>query len=153
MTRTSPATVDVQVDRLRRAGLRVTTPRVAILTALAGHRGHPTAEQIHASLRRRQPSLSLSTVYQTLDAFIRAGLIRRVPGAPGRLRVDGTEDSHDHAICGECGGIFDVDRRHVPLPAQPLRLPQGLEVRGLRLEYDVLCRACSTKSNVKRANR
>ena len=143
--RARKSSVDRQVEQLRRAGLRATGPRVAILNALVHDRSHPTAEQVYESLKADYPSLSLSTVYQTLEAFLDARLIRWVPGARGRLRVDGTEDSHDHAICRECGEIYDIDRRHFPLPAPPPRLPQGLRVKGLRLEYEVLCSSCASR--------
>lgn len=131
-----------QVDRLHQAGLKATGPRILILEAIEANCNHPTIEQIHASLRTAHPSLSLSTVYQTLDTFIRHGLCRRVTGAADRLRVDGTPQDHDHAICTTCGEIFDIDRQLFPLPAPPAQLPNGLTVTGLRLEFEVICAAC-----------
>jgi Fur family transcriptional regulator, peroxide stress response regulator len=131
-----------RVERLHRAGLKATGPRMLILEALENNCDHPTAEQLHEMLRHDHPSLSLSTIYQTLDAFIRNGLCRRVNGAADRLRVDGTPQDHDHAICNVCGQIFDVDRQFFPLPAPPTQLPNGLTVTGLRLEYEVICTTC-----------
>jgi Fur family peroxide stress response transcriptional regulator len=129
-------------DRLREAGLKATGPRLAILAALERDRSHPSAEQLHSMLSRNHPSLSLSTVYCTLEAFVRAGLIRRVHARDGRLRVDGTQGDHDHAVCRDCGTIFDVQRSWYPLPQTPERLPSGLDVVDVRLEYDVVCGAC-----------
>jgi len=131
-----------KVSRLREAGLKATGPRLAILAALETDRRHPSAEQIHARLAETHPSMSLSTVYSTLDAFARAGLIRKVNGLDGRLRVDGTREDHDHAVCRVCGSIFDVDRDCFALPPAPERLPRGLDVLQVRLEYDVVCSAC-----------
>src|SRR5262245_23078421 len=105
-----------RVARLHRAGLKATGPRVVILAALEQDSTHPTAEHLYDTLRRDHPSLSLSTVYHTLDVFIRTGLCRRVSGLGDRLRVDGTPQDHDHAVCRLCGVIFDVDREHVQLP-------------------------------------
>jgi Fe2+ or Zn2+ uptake regulation protein len=130
------------VDRLRQAGLRVTGPRLAILAALERDRRHPSAEQVHALLADDHPSLSLSTVYSTLETFARAGLIRRVSGLDGRLRVDGTRGNHDHAVCRDCGSIYDVDRNCLALPPAPDCLPSGLEVVRVRVEYEVVCAAC-----------
>jgi Fe2+ or Zn2+ uptake regulation protein len=113
-----------------------------ILAALEHDQNHPTAEQIFERLRQDYPSLSLSTVYQTLDAFLRTGLCRRVTGAGERLRVDGTPQDHDHAICRMCGAIFDIERRLFPLPVPPAQLPYDLMVTGLRLEYEVICTTC-----------
>lgn len=132
------------VERLRQAGLKATGPRVMLLSALEQDRTHPTAEQLYESLQIHHPSLSLSTVYQTLDTFIRKGLCRRVSDAGDRLRVDGTPQDHDHAVCRTCGSIFDIDRELFPRPLPPAHLPNGLSVTGLRVEYDVICAACQS---------
>ncbi len=130
------------VERLRSSGLRATAPRLAILGALRRERWHPTAEDVHSALRRTYPSLSLSTVYLTLEAFLRADLCRKVPSSDGRLRVDGAPRPHHHAVCIGCGSIHDVDGELFPLPPLPRVLPKGLLVRGARVEVDVLCPSC-----------
>ena len=135
-----------RVERLHQAGLKATGPRLLILEAIEHNCNHPTAEHIHETLRQDHPSLSLSTVYQTLDAFIRNGLCRRVSSAGDRMRVDGTPQDHDHAVCGKCGEIFDIERTHFPLPTPPSQLPNGLTVTGLRLEYEVICESCREAS-------
>jgi Fe2+ or Zn2+ uptake regulation protein len=131
-----------RVARLHRAGLKATGPRMMILAALEQDNSHPTAEYLYDTLRRDLPSLSLSTVYQTLDVFIRTGLCRRVSGLGDRLRVDGTPQDHDHAVCRLCGAIFDVDRDQVQLPIPPGYLSNGLMVTGIRFEYEVICASC-----------
>jgi Fe2+ or Zn2+ uptake regulation protein len=128
--------------RLRAAGLKATAPRVAVLSYLAREHEHPTAEQVHRALVGAHPSLSLSTVYGTLEAFARSGLCRRVSGAHGQMRVDGTVEEHDHAVCRGCGAIFDVGRRKMALPPAPARVPGGARLVGVRLEYDVICSSC-----------
>ncbi len=129
-------------EKLRAAGLKVTGPRLAILGLLEHDRSHPGAEDVLGALRGRHPSLSLSTVYKTLEAFVRAGLCRHVAGDGALLRVDGTLDPHDHAMCRVCGAVFDVDRETVEHPVPPARLAGGLTVTGIRVEYDVVCAGC-----------
>jgi len=126
--------------RLRGAGLKVTGPRLAILALLEQDPHHPSAEELHRALRGGHPSLSLSTVYMTLAAFVRSGLVRRMPETDGRMRVDGFDQPHDHAICRICGNIFDIPP--LPPPELPSLLPSDLELLCLRIEYDVLCTAC-----------
>lgn len=133
---------DKHVERLRTAGLKVTGPRLAILDAVERNRNHPSAEEIYHGLSQEHPSLSLSTVYGTLGAFVRAGLVRKLSEVDGRLRVDGTTMAHDHAICRSCGKIFDIERGVVSNAARPSQLPGGLAVLQVRVEYDVICRAC-----------
>ena len=144
MTTTAMNTTQL-ADRLRRAGLRATGPRLAILHILVKDPSHPTAEDVHEALRVDHPSLSLSTVYKTLEAFLRAGLCRRVVGDGSRLRVDGLMEPHDHALCRGCGRIFDIRRAIYPLPPPPSSLPNGLYVTGVHVEYDVVCAECRSK--------
>ena len=136
--------------RLRDAGLRLTAPRVAVLEELERNRSHPNPLEVHRLLRARHPSLSLSTVYLTIEAFANAGLLRRLPARDGRLRVDGVVDEHDHAVCRQCSDVFDLPAR-APVPrAAPRGLPRGTRVLGARIEYDVLCARCQAQ-RVKRS--
>jgi Fur family peroxide stress response transcriptional regulator len=139
-------------ERLRKAGLKATGPRLAILGALERDESHPTAEQLFESLQLAHPSLSLSTVYKTLETFLRADLCRRVVGDGSRLRVDGIVECHDHALCRSCGRVFDVQRDLYPLPPPPASLPEGLRVTGVRVEYDVECSDCTRSSSPGQIN-
>ena len=132
-------------ERLRRAKLRVTGPRLAMLAELGRNRAHPNACGLHRLLRARHRSLSVSTVYLNLEAFIRAGLVRRLPGRDGRMRVDGTVLDHDHAVCRDCGDVFDVPRFRMPARQRPPVLPRGLKVLHARMEYEVLCARCQAE--------
>ena len=129
--------------RIRAAGLRATGPRLAILSMLESDRRHPTAEMVFETLHPDLPSLSLSTVYATLESFVQNGLLRRVHTGEGKLRVDGTVQDHDHAVCRDCGAVFDVAFDLIDRPAAPEVLPAGLKLVGLHIEYEVLCSACS----------
>lgn len=133
-------------ERLRAAGLKATGSRVAILAAVERNRHHPSAEDIYQELVESHPSLSRSTVYGTLSAFVRAGLVRKLSEVDGRLRVDGTKTPHDHAICRICGAIFDVERDPETVPTPAAELAGGLTVLDVRVEYDVLCPQCKPAS-------
>lgn len=95
---------------LRRAGLRVTAARLAVLSALAANAPHPSADTIVATVRERLGDSSAQTVYNVLRAFTDVGLVRRIEpaGHPGlyELRVG---DNHHHIVCRSCGAIADVD--------------------------------------------
>jgi Fur family transcriptional regulator, peroxide stress response regulator len=132
------------VTRLRAAGLRATGSRVAILAELEQNRTHPNAADLYERLSGAHPSLSVSTVYLTLETFERAGLLRRLTPKDGKVRVDGTTEFHDHAVCRDCGDVFDVPPASRAL-APPEGLPPGLRVLGTRIEYDVLCTSCQRK--------
>ena len=131
--------------RLRDAGLRVTAPRVAVLEEIESNRSHPNAIEIHRVLHARHPSLSLSTVYLTFEAFAKAGLLRLMPARDGRLRVDGVVEEHDHAVCRRCGDVFDLPGKTPISRAAPRGLPRGTRVLSARVEYDVLCARCHAR--------
>src|SRR5215211_4160203 len=95
---------------LRRAGLRVTASRLAVLTALAARAPHPSVDAIVSAVRERLGDGSAQTVYNVLRTFTDVGLVRRIEpaGRPGlyELRVG---DNHHHIVCARCGAVADVD--------------------------------------------
>lgn len=126
---------------LRRRGRRVTASRVEIFRILAESKNHPTADEIFERARRRFPTLSRATVYNTLDALVEAGeaaALRLDPGG-GPARFDGNRERHHHFVCSQCGRIQDV---HDPgldrLPA-----PRGVgRVESHIVTYRGVCRRC-----------
>ena len=129
-------------ERLRTVGLRATAPRLAILAELEGDDRHPSAEMLHETLQDIHPKLALSTIYATLETFVQKGLVRRVTGNSSKLRVDGQQHEHDHAVCRCCGEVFDVPRQNQAL-ASPPALPAGLHLQRMHIEYEVVCNTCA----------
>lgn len=66
-------------EACRTRGMRITRQREVIYAALAATRAHPTAEELLSLVRASEPGVSLATIYNTLDAFVRAGLCVRIP--------------------------------------------------------------------------
>ncbi len=114
---------------LRAAGLRVTIPRLAMLTWLAGH-PHATVDAIAAGVRERFGTVSTQAVYDMLAACAAAGLLRRIepPGSPARFECR-VGDHHHHLVCRRCGRTEDVDS---VTGAQPCLAP----ARGLGFVVD-----------------
>lgn len=95
--------------RLRAAGLRVTAPRVAVLTAL-GAAPHSTADEVATRVREDLGSVSTQAVYDVLRACVGAGLVRRIePAGFPAMYETRTGDNHHHFVCRTCGNVFDVD--------------------------------------------
>ena len=133
------------VARCRAAGLVVTPQRLAVFRHLAAGHRHPSAEELYATLRREMPTLSLATVYKTLDALARIGAVRRVSWAGARSRWDTGLESHHHLVCIECGSVSDVrdprldavQRRAVALAGR-----HGFQASGHVVEIFGRCAAC-----------
>lgn len=96
---------------LRGVGLRVTRPRLAVLTALADH-PHADASTVLAAVRRALPGTSHQAVYDCLHALTEAGLVRSLQpaGSPARYEIC-TGDNHHHLVCRGCGTVVDVPCR------------------------------------------
>jgi Fur family peroxide stress response transcriptional regulator len=90
--------------------LRATYQRLRILEYLKKHIGkHPTAEMMHEVLSREIPTISLATIYNSLNAFVEKGLACRVTITGSEIRYDFLTSPHHHLLCRRCGRIIDVD--------------------------------------------
>ena len=90
--------------------VRQTRQRAAVIEVLQTSRTHPDAAQVHAQVREKLPSVSLGTVYRTLDALVRDGVLVTIERAGQATRYDYRHEGeeHHHAVCRSCGAIFDV---------------------------------------------
>lgn len=124
-------------------GLRHTRQRELIYAALAATTSHPTAEELFVRVRADEPGLSLATVYNTLDAFCTAGLVRKLPagGGKGACRFDADQSDHIHLALPD-GRVVDLPddlaARIAPeVDASLLRELSdrlGIDVRGLTVQ-------------------
>lgn len=92
---------------LRRAGLKVTTPRVKILELLAGAENrHLSAEDLYKRLLESNEDIGLATVYRVLTQFEAAGLVTRHHFEGGTAVVElNRGEHHDHVVCMDCGRV------------------------------------------------
>jgi Fe2+ or Zn2+ uptake regulation protein len=127
---------------LRAGGQRVTLPRLLVHRHVRASDRHVTAEQLHDELARELPSLSLATVYSTLEVFEDLGLVRRVGTLGGATLYDSRTTEHHHAICRRCGAVTDVDGaggHHVDF-----RAPAGFTVEHAEVQLVGLCADCAS---------
>ena len=93
---------------LRSEGFKVTPQRIAIYDALRGHHNHPTAEMIYHSLRPTHPSMSLATVYKTMEIFEKIGLVKVLEVGDERAHYDWDTTAHAHIRCVRCNKVEDM---------------------------------------------
>lgn len=93
----------------RRSGLRCTRQRAVLFEALRATKMHPTAEELHETVRTEEPGLSLATVYNTLEALAERGLVRRIPSPRGNgpSRYDADISHHVHLTLPD-GRVVDL---------------------------------------------
>ena len=130
-------------SELKRAGLKLTPQRIAIVRELADDASHPTAQALFERLRPAYPTMSFATVYNTLDALSRCGLVVAVRAASGSTRFDPNPEPHHHAICDACGDILDVPvSPSIPPPPPPAVSAMGFRVLREQRTYRGLCSSC-----------
>jgi len=124
--------------------MNVTPQRVAIYRALLDSEDHPTPEMLYRSVSREMPSLSLATIYKTLDALAAVGLVRSVAVDSERRRYDANDDAHHHLVCTSCGCIRDYysDEFDSLLPA---RRVQGFAPETISVNISGICEECRTR--------
>jgi Fur family peroxide stress response transcriptional regulator len=96
-------------ERLAQYQLKATQQRIVIYDALMRLHNHPTAENIYDFVKAKNPSISLATVYKTLDTFVSANLTAKVMSANGTARYDGFMDHHSHLYCTNTEEIVDFE--------------------------------------------
>jgi len=114
--------------RLRDVGLRPTRQRVALAEILFshGHR-HLSAEDLHAEAVTAKVPVSLATVYNTLNQFTEAGLLREVAVEGTRTYFDTNTDDHHHFYVEDENRVFDIPGAHVAIGELP-PAPEGMEI-------------------------
>lgn len=140
MEKPSPQTL---VAALKQAGLRITPQRMAICNLLAETDTHPTAAMIFEDIRQRYPSLSLTTVYNTLEALTDLGAVN-VLGQAGddAVHYDANLSPHVNLACTSCHVIVDVESALVPNLDAEISAASGYQLLGARVMYYGLCPAC-----------
>lgn len=129
-----------ELFRARR--FKVTPQRQCIFRVLHGNGAHPTAHAVFEAVREEMPTISLRTVYQTLNDLVALGEIQQVDVGTGAARFDPATGTHHHLVCTGCGAVRDV---HCDLDDLRLhaRQRQGFVVAGAEVVFRGLCAECS----------
>ena len=131
------------VDALRRAGLRVTAVRVALLETVRDG-DHLGVDGVADGVRARVGHVSLQAVYEALHALTAAGLVRRIEPAGGPPRYEGrVGDNHHHLVCRSCGAVADVDCAVGEAPCLVPSDDRGFSLDEAEVIYWGLCAECS----------
>ena len=126
-------------DQLRELGLTPTIQRLAVLHSLENTRLHPTADQVLVTVRKKFPSISRATVYNTLEALAKAGIIQQITIDPAVARYDADIGPHAHFRCRICNTVYDVMMdRHIDLD----EYIEGHHVEAVRAYAYGVCRMC-----------
>ncbi len=128
---------------LRGAALRVTRPRLAVLTAVDQH-PHADTDSLIRVVRDALGEVSHQAVYDVLRALTAAGLIRRIEPSGSVARYESrVADNHHHVVCRSCGAIADVDCAVDETPCLTASNDHGFSIDEAEVTYWGRCPACS----------
>jgi len=139
--------VEALLERLRARDCRITPQRLALLELLFNSIDHPSAGQLHDQLKLQFPTMSLATVYKTLNLLKEMGEIREINFGNGDNRYDAIKPfSHAHLICTQCHSIIDADVPAFSDEEQALAKRSGYQITGHRFDFFGICPKCQTNS-------
>ena len=130
---------------LREKGLKVTPQRIAVYNMLMNTYEHPNAEMIYKSLEPTNPTMSLATVYKTLDFFKQLGLVQELNVGEPSSRYDAVVQCHPHTVCKVCGKVEDLHMEELTDVAKKLVPGLDFEVEMEQLILYGTCGACRKK--------
>ena len=133
---------DELTTAFRDRGLRVTPQRQAIFRILYGSERHPTAEWVYEAARSEMPTISLKTVYQTLNDLAAMGELQQLHLGPGSARFDPNGDPHHHLVCESCGAVVDLHTDFTDLRV-PAGLGRGFLVSSTEVVFRGRCAECA----------
>lgn len=137
-----PPCPERMAEVLRASGVKLTHQRLEILRELAARSDHPDAETIFSGVRQRVPTVSLDTVYRTLNLLVEHGLLGKLGPARERMRFDTNPQQHHHFVCVQCGRALDFEASEF----DSLPVPQVVTALGTVLTAQVelrgICKDC-----------
>jgi Fur family ferric uptake transcriptional regulator len=144
-------TTDECERMLRGVSLRVTRPRVAVLSAVHEH-PHADTDSVIRMTRQALGEVSHQAVYDVLRALTSAGLLRRIqpPGSVARYEAR-VGDNHHHIVCRSCGAIADVDCAHGQAPCLTASEDHGFAIDEAEVVYLGRCPRCAAETTRERS--
>lgn len=132
--------------RLVERGIRPSVQRIAIMDYLIKHPTHPTIDEVYQSLCENVPTLSRTTVYNTLRMLSEKHAAQMITIDEHRVCYDGNINSHVHFYCKKCGKIIDLfDEKAPELKGE--KVINGNIVHEEQLYYKGICEECAKKMN------
>lgn len=130
---------ETAVKLLQEKNIRPSVTRIQILEYLLSHPIHPTADQIYRALLPHIPTLSKTTVYNTLELLLEMKLVKLVGGDQKEKHFDANVKEHGHFFCHACGKIYDFR-----MPALGIEAPElsGFHIEARDVYYRGVCLDC-----------
>ncbi len=128
---------DQVVDILRTKGVKITPQRLAIIDYLERHRVHPSAEDVYQAILPKYSTISLATIYNTLDLLQNLQIVVKLTIDDKKVNYDYNLQPHDHFFCVTCDNIFDI-----PAEYDVVKFKAGHMIEQSFVYYKGVCKGC-----------
>lgn len=135
--------IDPAYQKLMDCGIRPSVQRIEIMRYLLTHHTHPTVDEVFVNLKKRIPTVSRTTIYNTLRMFSEKGAALMITIDEHRVCYDGTTVPHAHFCCKHCGRVFDF--HDVRPPRMVSGQMEGFTIEDAQLYYKGICPDCQRK--------
>lgn len=135
---------DELLNELKEKNIRLSHQRLKVLEYLTDNINHPTADQIYTGLHNEVPTLSKTTVYNTLNTLTEAGLVKVITIEDNEARYDINIHNHGHFKCEKCKKIYDFSIEFDKLETHEL---DGFQLNDKNIYFKGLCQQCLLNKN------
>ncbi len=125
---------------LRQFSIKPSVQRSAVMNFMLKNRIHPTIDEIYHALSPTMPTLSKTTVYNTLDLFVERGAVRALAIDEKNARYDVDISAHAHFMCRSCGAVRDI----FDLKPNMFQIPDttDFKIDAVEISYFGTCEKC-----------
>lgn len=134
------------IEILRKNGYKATIQRIAICRFALHSRDHPTAQRTYSEVRKMHPTVSLATVYKTLQILTKHGLIQELDLPQSQARFDSYVEPHINLVCMQCGNIQDFNDKTAQEMVERVTKKAQFTRTGQRLDIYGVCRTCRNRN-------
>lgn len=129
---------------LKNNNIRLSHQRLKVLEYLSYNKTHPTVDEIFNNLKEEVPTLSKTTIYNTLKTLVEADLVKLVNIEDNESRYDSDVSNHGHFKCRSCGEVYDFQLDFESILPKGLK---GFKVENKDIFFKGLCPNCNGKEN------
>jgi Fur family peroxide stress response transcriptional regulator len=134
------------IESLRKKGYRATPQRIVICRFALYSRDHPTAQRIYDEVKKVHPTVSLATVYKTLQILTEHGLVQELDFPEGQARFDSYVGPHVNLVCLRCGNVQDLDDPAAREMVAKAAAKAEFTTTGQRLDIYGICKTCCSRT-------
>ena len=133
------------INLLRKNNLKVTTQRLVVTKYILSRVDHPSADQIYKDLHDEFPTISLGTVYKTLNSLKEIGIVQELGFGEGAVKYDPNTKVHINMVCTQCNSIHDYYPDQIEISWNNLIKNLPVKPVGQRIDVYYKCEVCKKR--------